>query len=99
MSTPWKTKETPKGILKYRMPNIAEGYFYLSLVDRLKASNDVIKTKGLFLQEMGNLIDWASVGYESYSDLLFDKENMTLPVSEIVNELFDDVVGAFRKKT
>lgn len=94
----WNEISTPKGVLKYRMPNIAEGYFFLSLVDGTKTAHDVIRVKGVFLQEMSNLIKWEELGYEQYSDLLFDRENMTLPLKQIADELMTEISSFFRKK-
>lgn len=94
----WKEKSTSKGVLKYRMPNIAEGYEFLALVDQLKTASDVISVKGKFLNNMGKLIDYKELGYKAWDDVLEDKEAMTIPLSEIVHELFSDITGAFAKK-
>ena len=94
----WKEKATNKGVLKYRMPNIAEGYAFLALVDQLKVYSDVITVKGKFCAGMAPLLDYSALGYSSYDELLNDKVNMTIPMAEIVNELFDDITGAFAKK-
>lgn len=94
----WKEKTTNKGVLKYRMPNIAEGYAFLALVDRMQSVGDMIAVKGKFLMQMSHLLDYSALGYSSYEEVLNDKENMTLPLAEIVTELFADITGAFEKK-
>jgi hypothetical protein len=33
----WLEKKTDKGVLKYRMPNIVEGYEFLSLIEEIIA--------------------------------------------------------------
>lgn len=95
----WLEKNTGKGILKYRMPNIQEGYHFLSLVERIETAQDLWKVKGKFLESMSSLVDYKSIGYSSYSDFLSDKENNVDVCSEICDEVFNDVTSLVKKKT
>lgn len=95
----WQEKKTDKGVLKYRMPNIHEGYSFLSLVERIETAQDLWKVKAKFIESMSSLIDYKSIGYSSYEDFLFDKENNAEICSEICDEVFNDVTSIIKKKT
>jgi hypothetical protein len=95
----WLEKKTEKGILKYRMPNIQEGYSFLSLVERIESAQDLWKVKSKFLESMAGLIDFKSAGYATYFDFLEDKENNSELCSEICDEVFNDVTSLVKKKT
>lgn len=96
----WKEKTTPKGVLKYRMPNIAEGYFYLSAITSIKINTmgDAFTIKGTFIPQMKELIDFSGLGYESYDDFLEDLENNFIPTKEIADEIFIAVTSVLGKK-
>jgi len=94
-----KEKNTPKGILKYRMPNVIEGFEFLSMIETIKTGGDLFRIKGKFINKMDSLIDYKSCGYQSWEELISDKENMFHPLSEIAQEIFDDVTGVLVKKT
>lgn len=94
----WLEKNTVKGNLKYRMPNIVEGYEFLSMVETIKNGADLFKVKGKFISKMAPLIDYSSCGYSSWDEVINDKEVMFHPLSEIAQELFDDVTAVLVKK-
>ena len=94
-----KEIKTNKGSLKYRLPNIAEGFEFLSMIETIKTGSDFFKVKGKFISKMDSLIDYSSCGYNSWDELLNDKDNMFHPLSEIAQEIFDDITGVLVKKT
>jgi hypothetical protein len=94
----WLEKKTDKGILKYRMPNVVEGYEFLALIETVNGSSGFFKAKAKFISNLYPLLDYSSLGYKDYSDLLDDKVTMMHPLSEISQEVFDDITGALAKK-
>jgi len=95
----WLEKKTDKGVLKYRMPNIQEGYSFLSLVDKVETAQDLWKIKSKFLNIMSDLIDFKSLNYSSYEDFLNDKSNNSEACADISDEVFVDVTSIIKKKT
>lgn len=93
------SKKTNKGVLKYRLPNIAEGYEYLALIENVNTNSDLFRIKGQFILKMSDLLEWKELGYETYDDVLNDKANMKLALSEIAGEIFQDITGSFEKKS
>lgn len=89
---------TNKGVLKYRLPDISEGYEFLSYVDSVSNAADVFKIKGRIIKAMGFLIEFKELGYETYSEVLNDKENMRDALAEISKEIFDDIIELLGKK-
>lgn len=94
-----KEIKTSKGVLKYRLPNIAEGYEYLAMCDAIKTGSDVHRITGKFISKMSDLLDYKSLGYETYQEVLEDKENMYEPLSFIAREIFDDILAVLAKKS
>lgn len=94
----WIEKKTGKGVLKYRMPNVVEGYEFLSMVETVTGASGFFKAKAKFIANLGQLLDYSACGYSDYNDLLDDKENMMHPLSEISQEVFDDISAALQKK-
>jgi RecJ-like exonuclease len=90
--------KTNKGVLKYRLPDISEGYDYLSLVDVINTSSDVFIIKSKIIKKMGELLEFKELGYETYQDVLNDKENMREALSEISKNIFDDIIELLGKK-
>lgn len=93
-----KTIETPKGVLKYRLPNIPEGFVFLSLIDKITNYKDALIMKGKFAEHMDKVIDWAGLGYPTYTDFLKDKENNYKAVSKIADEIYVDLGDTLGKK-
>lgn len=91
-------KVTPKGVLKYRLPNIAEGYEFLSLCERIKTGADLLRIKGKFISIMSPLVDYKSLGYSSYLEMLEDKDNMYSALDEIASEIYEDILAVLGKK-
>lgn len=98
MAEKWLEKKTEKGVLKYRYPSIVEGFEFLSCVERITSLQDAYKVKGNFVSKMQNMIDFASIGYESWEDFLDDRDNNFSAVAEIADEVFIEVMKALRKK-
>lgn len=89
---------TPKGVLKYRLPDISEGYTFLSYIDSIKNAAEVFIIKGRIIKNMGNFISYSELGYLSYDEVLNDKENMRDALSEISKDIFDDIIELLGKK-
>lgn len=94
----WLEKETPKGVIKYRMPNIEEGYYFLAAIERMGSAQDVFKVKGKFVSMMSEMINYKDAGFESYDDFLSDRENNAQPMADIVAEVFDTITRELGKK-
>lgn len=90
--------ETNKGVLKYRLPDISEGYEFLCYVDTIKENSDVFRIKAKIIKNMGHLLDFKELGYENYSEVLNDKENMRNALAEISKAIFDDILELLGKK-
>jgi hypothetical protein len=89
---------TPKGDLKYRLPDISEGYEYLCFVETIQTSSDVFKIKAKIIKHMSELIEFKELGYDNYQEVLNDKENMRDALSEISKAIFDDILELLGKK-
>ena len=94
----YSEKKTEKGVLKYRMPNIEEGYYFLSAIEKMGNAQDVWKAKGKFISMMAEMLDYKEIGYESYDDFLHDRDNNGEAVSEIVTEVFEVITRDLAKK-
>lgn len=95
----WLEKKTDKGILKYRMPDCSEGYEYLAMIDQLESYKEVFRVRGKFIKMMGELVLYKDLGYNTYQEALDDKENMFQPLTEIAEEILNDVTEALGKKS
>lgn len=89
---------TNKGALKYRLPDIAEGYEYLAIIDTIKTSSDVFKVKSKIIAAMGDLLEYKELGYADYKEVLNDKENMRDALAEVSKHIFDDIIELLGKK-
>jgi hypothetical protein len=89
---------TSKGVLKYRLPNIAEAHKFISFFYKVNESNEVFFIKGSVIGGMGSLINYQDLGYSSYDEVLNDRENMTVAISQIGQEIFDDMLDFLTKK-
>jgi hypothetical protein len=91
-------KQTEKGVLKYRMPDILEVYDLLD-VSSLADKGNLLKTKKKIIKEMGPMLDWSGIdGVNSYDDLIKDFDTFALVTSEIADEILVKIVSVFRKK-
>lgn len=92
-------KETSKGVLKYRMPNILEAYDLLEASGINNGSGSTLMLKRNIIKAMAPMIDFSGVeGISSYEDLINDTENMLLPLSDIADEVIMKTFDAFKKK-
>lgn len=94
----WKEIETPKGKLKYRFPDISEGFYFLSAIQKINNHQDVFKIKGDFISKMEPMVDYKSLGYETYSEFLHDRDNNTLAMTKIADEVFVEITRTLGKK-
>jgi hypothetical protein len=85
--------------LKYRLPNIEEGFYFLALIERIENYTDIFRIKGKMLGQMAEMICYKDLGYESFKEFLEDKENNLHAAQEIAEEVYEDIVGALKKKT
>lgn len=92
-------KQTKKGVLKYRHPDIQEGYEFLAAIDKSENGQDVFRIKGKYIGMLCEMIEWSELGYSSYKEFLADRENNAMAVTEIVNEIFNEITGIFGKKS
>ena len=91
-------KQTDKGVLRYRMPDILEVYDLLD-VSSLADKGNLLKTKKKIIKEMGPMLDWSGIeGVSSYDDLIKDFDTFALVTSEIADEILVKIVSVFRKK-
>jgi hypothetical protein len=97
----WISKETAKGILKYRMPNILEAYDLLESAGQGGAIKpSILSMKRNIISSMGSLVDFSSVdGVKSYDDLLTLTDDMIQPLSDIADEIIVKTFDAFKKKS
>jgi non-canonical (house-cleaning) NTP pyrophosphatase len=91
-------KQTEKGILKYRMPNIVEIYDLLDKSGITSGESSTLKLKKNIIEAMGAMVEFSPM-YESYEELLNDTDNMIFAISEIADEILEKAFGAFKKKT
>jgi len=95
-----KEKQTDKGILKYRMPNVLEVFDLLDQSGVSQGLTDTLKIKRNILANISNLIDLSGLeGVNSYEDLLNDIDSFTAPLSQIADELIEKLFDVFKKKT
>ena len=80
------------------MPNVIEGFEFLSMVETMRSGSDLFKLKAKFISKMESLVDYSACGYQSWDELIVDKENVFHPLSEIAQEIFDDITGVLVKK-
>lgn len=91
-------KQTDKGVLKYRMPDILEVYDLLE-ISSLADKGNLLKTKKKIIKEMGPMLDLSDLdGVNSYEDVLKDFDTFALVTSEIADEILVKIVSVFRKK-
>ena len=91
-------KQTSKGVLKYRMPNILEAYDLLES-SGVSVGANALSLKRNIIKSMEPLLDFSQLGFSSYFELLSDIENMLNPLSEIADEIIDKTFDAFKKKS
>jgi hypothetical protein len=92
-------KQTNKGVLKYRMPNILEVYDLLDLSGVNNGVNETLKIKRNVIQHMYSLIDFSGIeNASSYEELLNMPEDMMLPLSDIADEVIAKIFEVFKKK-
>lgn len=93
-------KQTSKGVLKYRMPNVLEVYDLLDASGVNGGITEMLKIKRNVIASMEVLLDYSAIeGVSSYGDLLNNPEEMTMPLAEIADEVIAKIFDVFKKKT
>lgn len=93
-------KQTSKGVLKYRMPNVLEVYDLLDASGVNVGVVDTLKIKRNVIANMESLIDYSGISeVKSYNDLLSNPEDMILPLGEIADEVIAKIFEVFKKKS
>lgn len=91
-------KETSKGVIKYRMPNIIEAYEILE-TSGVGSGVSILSMKSKVIKQMEPLLDYSSIGVKDYAELLTMVDDMIIPLSEIADEIILKAFVAFKKKT
>lgn len=93
-------KQTDKGVLKYRMPNVLEVYDLLDASGVNNGTVDTLKIKRNVIASMGSLLNYSDLSeVSSYEDILSNPEDMILPLTEIADEVIEKIFTVFKKKT
>ena len=91
--------ETSKGVLKYRNPTVIENMHLLKDAKVYFQNEDPIGAKISIMEKIGPLLDYSELeGIESFDELNSFGDEMTLPVSQVADEILTKLVGAFAKK-
>lgn len=91
--------ETSKGILKYRNPTVIENMHLLKDAKEYFRNEDPIGAKISIMEKIGPLLDYSELdGINSFEELNSYGEEMTLPISEIADQILNKLVAAFAKK-
>lgn len=91
--------ETSMGILKYRNPTVIENMHLLKDAKEYFRNEDPIGAKIAIMEKVGILLDFSEMnGIKNFDELNNHGEEMTLPVSQIADEILNKLVGAFAKK-
>ena len=97
----YKSIETGKGILKYRMPNLIEAYMLLDASGI--TSGEKITTVGMkknVIVAMEPIIDYSGIeGAFKYIDLFDMVDEMIIPLGDIADEVIIKTFDAFKKKS
>jgi hypothetical protein len=92
-------KITEKGVLKYRMPNVLEVYDLLDASGVNSGIVDTLKIKRNVIAEMKSLVNYSEISeVSSYEGLLELSDEMTMPLSEIADEVIGKIFEVFKKK-
>jgi hypothetical protein len=89
-------KVTPKGVIKYRMPNVVDGTFFIGLLLRYGKDFEVFKSE--LVRNLYRVID-LNGAYESFEQANDDAENMMIPLGEISEEIIEYLTKAMKKKS
>jgi len=95
----YKEKETSKGVLKYRMPNILEVYDLLEDSGFATGEKSPLKLKRNIIKLLEPFLDMSGIeGAEKFDDLISMVDDMAIPLSEIADEVMGKSFSAFKKK-
>jgi hypothetical protein len=94
-----KSINTPKGILKYRNPTVLENMTLLKDARSYFSKDDPIGAKISIMEKLSPLLDYSELeGITSFEELNIYGEEMTVPLSEIADDILSKLVVAFTKK-
>lgn len=82
------------------MPYATEILYLLDISDPFNPDKRVLQAKADMIQHMGNIIDLSGIEESpSYEDFLKDARISLLPLSEIADEVLNEAMECFKKKT
>lgn len=92
--------ETSKGILKYRNPTVIENMKLLKEAKEFFKNEDPIGAKISIMEKLGPLLDFSEMlDVKSFEELNNFGDEMTLPLSQIADEILEKIVSVFSKKS
>lgn len=91
--------ETSLGVLKYRNPTVIENMHLLKDAKEHFRNEDPIGAKIAIMEKVAPLLDFSEMnGISNFDELNKCGAEMTLPISQIADEILTKLVGAFAKK-
>lgn len=85
--------------MKYRHPTVLENMKLLKEAKEFFGSNDPIGAKIAIMEKIELLLDFSEMeGIKNFEELNQHGEEMTLPISEIADDILNKLVSAFAKK-
>lgn len=92
------SKQTSKGLLKWRNPSVIENMKLLKDAKECFANNDPLGAKISIMEKLGPVLDFSEMEIKSFDELMMLGEEMTQPISEIADEVMTKLAAAFAKK-
>lgn len=91
--------ETPKGVLKYRYPTVIENMQFLKKSKDFFRDNDPIGAKISIMENLEPMLDYSELeGISNFAELNSYGEEMTMPLSQIADDIMEKISEAFKKK-
>ena len=95
-----KEINTPKGVLKYRLPYVHEILYLLDASDPFNPDKGVLRSKADMIIKLGDLVDLSGIeGKPSFDNYLQDPQNSLLALSEIADDIIKTSMECFVKKS
>ena len=92
--------QTAKGVLKYRNPTVLENMEMLKASREFFKNEDPLGAKIEIIKQIKPLLDYSGLeGINSFEDLNQYGDEMTIPLSDIADQILNKVAGAFAKKS
>jgi hypothetical protein len=91
--------QTAKGVLKYRNPTVLENMEMLKASREFFKNEDPLGAKIEIIKHLKPLLDYSSLdGITCFEELNQYGDEMTMPLSDIADQILSKVAGAFSKK-